>query len=337
MHFLFLPYGTPGDVYPYVGIGVGLKKRGHRVTFITHTHFRDLLALGLEHADLDDLDRHRATFHRITGTPNAASIWASDSCWTTACESNTHVERLYVPANRGRRHTLSYGACWRPRNSACRSSTRLSARFSCRAFRDRGSADSRLGSQAAGGSLHACGRRLVHRVFVSRPRRHRPENEPVSQKSASLVQRFLKRFLESLKYAVGLYPRWLAEPIPTTGRPCSLGFRSSRRAGRAVPLDMAHFSTPAAAIAFSPVRRRLASNTFSRPPCSPVEQLTARPADDPLPRATAARPPPTVKYVPFARIHWCCPLRAIVSRTAGSGPSPRAYARHCGLHAAQLR
>lgn len=64
MHFLMLPFGTGGDVYPYIGIGVGLKKRGHRVTVITHTHFRELIArVGLEFVDLDDSSTYYDTMN----------------------------------------------------------------------------------------------------------------------------------------------------------------------------------------------------------------------------------------------------------------------------------
>ena len=31
-HFLLLPVGSHGDIHPFVGIGAGLRARGHRVS-----------------------------------------------------------------------------------------------------------------------------------------------------------------------------------------------------------------------------------------------------------------------------------------------------------------
>ena len=39
-HFLLLPVGSHGDVHPFVGLGVGLRDRGHEVTVITAEPFR---------------------------------------------------------------------------------------------------------------------------------------------------------------------------------------------------------------------------------------------------------------------------------------------------------
>lgn len=39
-HFLLLPVGSHGDVHPFVGLGAGLRQRGHEVTVITAEPFR---------------------------------------------------------------------------------------------------------------------------------------------------------------------------------------------------------------------------------------------------------------------------------------------------------
>jgi rhamnosyltransferase subunit B len=49
MHFLLTPVGSSGDVHPYVGIGHGLRERGHDVTVLTaEPHRRGVEAAGLE-------------------------------------------------------------------------------------------------------------------------------------------------------------------------------------------------------------------------------------------------------------------------------------------------
>jgi len=42
MHALLVSVGTGGDVYPYVGLGVRLRARGHRVTLVANEQFRTL-------------------------------------------------------------------------------------------------------------------------------------------------------------------------------------------------------------------------------------------------------------------------------------------------------
>src|SRR4051812_4362765 len=43
MHVLLIPFGSSGDVHPIVGVGVGLARRGHRVTVAANGHFRPLV------------------------------------------------------------------------------------------------------------------------------------------------------------------------------------------------------------------------------------------------------------------------------------------------------
>jgi UDP:flavonoid glycosyltransferase YjiC (YdhE family) len=60
LHVLLIPTGTPGDVQPFLDIGIGLRQRGHRATLIAHAPFHDrALQVGLEFAELgtsDDYD-----------------------------------------------------------------------------------------------------------------------------------------------------------------------------------------------------------------------------------------------------------------------------------------
>ncbi len=53
MHVILNPFGSAGDVHPFVGLGLGLRDRGHRVTFLVNPYFRPLLErLGFESIDL---------------------------------------------------------------------------------------------------------------------------------------------------------------------------------------------------------------------------------------------------------------------------------------------
>lgn len=49
-HFMCLTIGSRGDVQPYIALGLGLKKHGHRVTIITHSEYRDWIeGFGIGH------------------------------------------------------------------------------------------------------------------------------------------------------------------------------------------------------------------------------------------------------------------------------------------------
>jgi UDP:flavonoid glycosyltransferase YjiC (YdhE family) len=43
MHVLLVPFGSHGDVHPFVGLGHALRARGHRVTFVVNDYFGPLV------------------------------------------------------------------------------------------------------------------------------------------------------------------------------------------------------------------------------------------------------------------------------------------------------
>lgn len=50
LHFICLTIGSRGDVQPYIALGLGLKKEGHRVTIVTHEEYREwITGFGIEH------------------------------------------------------------------------------------------------------------------------------------------------------------------------------------------------------------------------------------------------------------------------------------------------
>ena len=49
-HFACLTIGSRGDVQPYIALGRGLQKEGHRVTIVTHEEYKEwIVGFGLEH------------------------------------------------------------------------------------------------------------------------------------------------------------------------------------------------------------------------------------------------------------------------------------------------
>src|SRR5262249_13831563 len=43
MRVLLIPFGSAGDVHPFVGMGLALRRRGHDVTVITSAYFEELV------------------------------------------------------------------------------------------------------------------------------------------------------------------------------------------------------------------------------------------------------------------------------------------------------
>src|SRR6516165_7013867 len=63
MHFLFVAQGTAGDSFPQLALAKELHRLGQRVSFLTHTHFGDLIRrCGLAFIDLED-EQHYGLLH----------------------------------------------------------------------------------------------------------------------------------------------------------------------------------------------------------------------------------------------------------------------------------
>lgn len=57
MHFVVSPIGSAGDVHPFLGLAVELKRRGHRVTFVVNEYFRPAAErYGLEYVEFGTRD-----------------------------------------------------------------------------------------------------------------------------------------------------------------------------------------------------------------------------------------------------------------------------------------
>jgi rhamnosyltransferase subunit B len=76
MIFLLVPIGSHGDVHPFVGIGIRLRRRGHRVKVIANPHFESLVrGAGLEFVPISSDAEYRQIasdprlWHRMKGPP----------------------------------------------------------------------------------------------------------------------------------------------------------------------------------------------------------------------------------------------------------------------------
>jgi rhamnosyltransferase subunit B len=67
MQILLFTIGSAGDVHPFVGLGMALRERGHRVKILTNPHFQPLVErVGLEFVPLGTAEE----FDRVREDPN---------------------------------------------------------------------------------------------------------------------------------------------------------------------------------------------------------------------------------------------------------------------------
>jgi UDP:flavonoid glycosyltransferase YjiC (YdhE family) len=77
-HFVLCPFGTSGDVNPFIGLGIALRGRGHKVTVVANEQFRRSVEIGgLDfapagtRADYEEFVRHPLHWNPIRGVlPN---------------------------------------------------------------------------------------------------------------------------------------------------------------------------------------------------------------------------------------------------------------------------
>jgi len=98
MHFLLVQQGTAGDINPFLAVGMGLQERGHRVSYISHTHFGPLIRQrGLEFIDLEDEEEYRLLQSPDYWKP-FKGLWPSAQFLTKAIRKQYElVIRHYVP------------------------------------------------------------------------------------------------------------------------------------------------------------------------------------------------------------------------------------------------
>jgi rhamnosyltransferase subunit B len=67
MHYLVMPLGSAGDVHPFAGLALELKRRGHSVTLATNGYFEGLAAkFGLDFIEIGD----SSAFHEGINNPD---------------------------------------------------------------------------------------------------------------------------------------------------------------------------------------------------------------------------------------------------------------------------
>jgi UDP:flavonoid glycosyltransferase YjiC (YdhE family) len=107
MRVLLVPFGSHGDVHPFVGLGQALRARGHRVTFLINEYFGPLVrGLGFEMDPLGEADLFAATMHDpdIWHPRRAFAVVARETLRYTRM-AYPRIQELHVPGE-----TVAVGA-----------------------------------------------------------------------------------------------------------------------------------------------------------------------------------------------------------------------------------
>jgi sterol 3beta-glucosyltransferase len=88
-HFVCLTIGSRGDVQPYIALGQGLQKEGHRVTIVTHEEYKSwITGFGIGHrtagGDPGALMK-LSVEHNVSGVVPGIYTTATDDTWHQRC------------------------------------------------------------------------------------------------------------------------------------------------------------------------------------------------------------------------------------------------------------
>jgi rhamnosyltransferase subunit B len=114
MHHLLVTVGSHGDTHPFIGIGVRLRERGHRVTLIANGAFESLARhAGLEFVELGTAEEFRRALDLPDMWDPVKGMKAVFEAGILPVLGRTYeaIERLYVPGETMvTAHAIAFGA-----------------------------------------------------------------------------------------------------------------------------------------------------------------------------------------------------------------------------------
>ena len=91
MHILLVPFGSHGDVHPFLALGQALRGRGHQITFFLNEMFGPLVrGLGFEHVPLGDDER-------LAEVQNNPDLWHPRKAFKVVAKVMLEAARLTYP------------------------------------------------------------------------------------------------------------------------------------------------------------------------------------------------------------------------------------------------
>jgi len=208
--------GSAGDVHPVIGLGIGLKKRGHRVTVITNSFFEEQI----RHAGLDFIAM--GTVQEAEETIADPRLWHPTKSFPCIVERAIapNIERLYrIIAERRTPSTVAAasGLCFGARIAQEKDGVPL-ATIHLQPSMLRSLVDA--GSQGRI-RMDAGVPRIVKRAFFWLADKMMLDRElapPLNAVRVRLglpaVSRIFDGYVHSPQLVIGLFPEWFAPPQP---------------------------------------------------------------------------------------------------------------------------
>lgn len=232
MHIVLITVGSAGDVHPFVGLGTGLKERGHRVTVVTNGYFEPVVReAGLE-------------FTSTGSREDYLSFIANPDMWHPLKGFKILLKDAFLPITRPVYDLL---AGLNPRETVLVSSFYS---FGARVAHEKmkfpfvsvhlqpacfTSAHKPAAGMSMPGWLPVWSKRFIlnalEKVFID-PMVAPTINPLLAELGLPKAQRFLSSWVHSPQKVIGLFPEWFAEPQPDWPSQTELaGFYSYDRKG----------------------------------------------------------------------------------------------------------
>jgi rhamnosyltransferase subunit B len=324
-HVLLVPAGTPGDVQPFVDLGVALRARGHDVTLLAHDYFRPRAErLGFGFASTGSL----AEYELLLNDKNL---------WNPFKQHRVFAKKLVVPSTR-----RIYNAIAKAYEPGCTVVAAQSMAVGARIAQDK------LGVPTATIHRQPTFLRSVYQsprtpltftprwlpgplkgaqfrfwdMFIDHP--YLPEINAVrAELGLPRVKRWTHRWINSPQLVIGFWPEWFASPQPDWPvNTRTVGFIVNEQGERGPDEPLRELlddgAEPPIVFTFgSGMRHGEEIYRASADACAALGRrglLVTRFADQ-VPRSL----PHNVVHVPYAPFSWLLPRAAAVVHHAGIG------------------
>jgi UDP:flavonoid glycosyltransferase YjiC (YdhE family) len=215
-NILITPVGSAGDNYPFIGLGIELARRGHRVTVITNDHFKPLIrGSGLEFVSVGTTEE----FDRIIANPE---IWHPTRGLKRIMEAVAEQSRRLFDAVSQRiadkpliiAHTLDFGS--RAMAERDPSLPVVTVHLAPSVIRTNYDMGAMKGTRNPSFLPHWAKRMLWWAVdkWMIDPAAGPVVNEMRARLGLVPIRRIFERALHSPRLTVGLWPEWFARRQP---------------------------------------------------------------------------------------------------------------------------
>jgi UDP:flavonoid glycosyltransferase YjiC (YdhE family) len=333
MNVLITPVGSAGDNYPFVGLGIELARRGHRVTVISNDHFGPLIERsGLEFVsvgsveEFDEIIRDPQIWHPTRGLKKIMDAVAEQSRRLFDAVHQRIDDRTLIVA-----HTLDFASrAMAEKDPSLPVVTVHLAPAVIRTVHGMGVMQGTRDLSILPRWAKRLGWWMVDRWLID-PATTPFVNEMRAKLGLAPITRVFERALHSPRLTVGMWPAWFAPPQPDwpaffklTGFPL---FDGGEGAQPVTPEVEAYLSAGEPPIVFTPGSANIHAHDFFAAAVDAANRLNRRTLllsrkGDQVPRSL----PSNVTHFPFAPLSKILPRCAALVHHGGIGTTAAGFA-----------